>query len=242
MKTIEEFANRIICGDNLNVMPDIPDNSIDLVITSPPYNLGYNRKHHTGNKEHCPYPDNIKESEYQDWQIAVLNELYRILKPHGSLLYNHKNRIAKGRTITPYQWILKTPFIVKQEIVWFNGSQNFDKCRFYPMTERIYWLSKNITTGFFNHINHHDMFNMSEWHPVGTRGEHTRAFPEQMCIDVLKCFPDANIILDPYMGWGTTAIACIKTGRKYIGIELDAGYVEIAEKRIKETNQQLTMF
>lgn len=137
-------------------MKSIPDGSVDLIITSPPYNLG--NTHHTGTKRHKAYDDNLPEKEYQEWQIQVLNECWRVLKDTGSMIYNHKNRIKNGVQITPYEWLLKTKFIIKQELVWFNGSQNFDKIRFYPMTERIYWLAKSPKTKLFNAINHHDLF------------------------------------------------------------------------------------
>jgi modification methylase len=129
-------------------MMGMPSGSVDMVLTSPPYNLG--NTHHTGNKRHKAYDDNLPEEEYQEWQIKVLNECYRVLKDEGSLIYNHKNRIKKGVQITPYEWLLKTKFIIKQELVWFNGSQNFDKIRFYPMTERFYWLAKSPNTKLFN--------------------------------------------------------------------------------------------
>ena len=93
--------NHIYHGDCLEVLKEFPDESVDLVITSPPYNLG--NDHHTGNKRHQAYNDDMKEREYQEWQIKVLNEVYRVLRPEGSLMYNHKNRIKKGRQITPYE-------------------------------------------------------------------------------------------------------------------------------------------
>ncbi len=231
--------NHIYHGDCLEVLKEFPDESIDLVITSPPYNLGNN--HHTGNKRHQAYNDDMREREYQEWQIKVLNELYRVLKPEGSLMYNHKNRIKKGRQITPYEWLLKTPFVIKQEIVWFNGSQNFDKTRFYPMTERVYWLAKSPKTKLVNVINHHDVFSRSEWKPVGTKGKHTRAFPVQMVQDLASCFPDAQIILDPFMGSGTTAVAALKLGKQYIGIELNPEYIEIAKRRLSSVQLRLVM-
>jgi modification methylase len=223
--------NHIYHGDCLEVLKEFPDESIDLVITSPPYNLG--NDHHTGSKRHQAYNDDMREREYQEWQIKVLNELHRVLRPEGSLMYNHKNRIKKGRQITPYEWLLKTPFVIKQEIVWFNGSQNFDKIRFYPMTERVYWLAKSPKTKLVNVINHHDVFSRSEWKPVGTKGDHTRAFPVQMAQDLASCFPDAQIILDPFMGSGTTAIAALNLGKQYIGIELKKEYVDLANQRIE---------
>ena len=84
-------------GDCLEVMKTLPDECVDLIITSPPYNLG--KTHHTGNnifKSYSEYNDNMPEPLYQQWQIEILRECFRILKPSGSLFYNHKNRIKKG--------------------------------------------------------------------------------------------------------------------------------------------------
>lgn len=224
--------NKVIQGDCLEIMKEIPDKSVDMVFTSPPYNLG--NGHHTGSKKHKAYNDNMTESEYQKWQILVLKECYRVLKDNGSMFYNHKNRIKNGIQISPYEWIFRTPFVIKQELVWFNGSQNFDKIRFYPMTERIYWLSKSPKTKLFNVINHHDFFDKKDWKPVGTKGKHTRAFPKKMVEDILKCFPDSHTVLDPFAGSGTTGVACINTNRNYILIEKEPEYIEIINKRIKD--------
>lgn len=223
--------NHIYHGDCLEVLKEFPNESVDLVITSPPYNLGNN--HHTGNKRHQAYNDDMREREYQEWQVEVLNALYRVLKPEGSVMYNHKNRIKNGKQISPYEWLFKTPFVIKQEIVWINRSQNFDKIRLYPWTERVYWLTKSPKTKMFNVLNHHDVFDWNEWKPVGTKGKHTRAFPVQMVQDLASCFPDAQIILDPFMGSGTTAIAALNLGKQYIGIELEKEYVDLANQRIR---------
>ena len=199
---------KLINDDCLKVLPTLEKSSVDLIITSPPYNLGNN--HHTGNKQHKAYNDNLPEAEYQEQQLQFLNECFKLLKETGSLIYNHKNRIRKGRQLSPYEWIFKSNFVVKQEIVWVNRSQNFDKMRFYPFTERLYWLTKKPETKLFNAINHYDVFDWKEWKPVGTKGNHTRAFPEKMVEDILKCFPNAEVVLDPYMGSGTTGVAAKK--------------------------------
>lgn len=222
-------TNKIYCGDCLEELRKISDNSVDIVITSPPYNLG--NGHHTGNIRHKAYEDNLPEKEYQNEQVAVLNEIFRVLKPTGSLFYNHKNRIKKGYCITPYEWILKSEFVLKQELVWFNRSQNFDKIRFYPMTERVYWLTKSPETKLFNAINHHDLF---QWKSVGTKGQHTRAFPEEMVSDILKCFADSKIVLDPYCGSGTTLKVAQDMGKQFIGIEQNQDYIKITENRLAQ--------
>lgn len=227
--------NQIYNMDCLDGMKLLPDESVDLIITSPPYNLG--KTHHTGNhrfESYSQYDDNMPEELYQEWQIKILNECHRVLKPNGSMWYNHKNRIKDGAQITPYEWILKSNFIVKQEIVWQNGSQNFDKIRFYPMTERVYWLAKDRKTKMFNAINHHDFFKRDEWVPVKTKGSHKRAFPEQMCLDIISCFPDANVVLDPFIGSGTTAVAAQSLGKNFIGFEIDKTYCDIAQDRINK--------
>lgn len=229
------MINQIIQGDNLKILKQIPNEFIDLVLTSPPYNLGNN--HHTQNKKHHPYDDNLPEIEYQNKQIEILNELYRIIKKTGSILYNHKNRIKNGKQITPYEWILKTNFVVKQELIWINGSPNFDKIRFYPFTERIYWLSKTPKTKLNNVISHTDYFTSSEWKPVGTKRKHTRAFPIELAKDLISCFPSANIILDPFAGSGTTCVAAKQLNRQYIGIDINQEYCDVMQQRLNEVKR-----
>lgn len=225
---------KLILGDCLEVMKSMASDSVDLVVTSPPYNLGNN--HHTGNIRHSPYEDNLPEEEYRYQQLMILQEIYRVVNDTGSLFYNHKNRIKAGISFTPYDWILKSSWYVKQELVWFNRSQNFDKIRFYPMTERVYWLAKSPDTKLFNSINHHDLFN---WTAVGTSKEHKRAFPESMVSDILQCFPDAKTILDPYCGSGTVGVVCKKMKKDFIGIEISPEYMKIAEQRLKNTSELL---
>lgn len=222
-------------GDCLEEMKTLEDESVDLIITSPPYNLG--TYHHTRNhvfKSYANYSDDRTETNYQCWQKDVLNECYRILKKDGSMFYNHKNRIKDGVQISPYEWIFKTDFIVKQELVWINGSPNFDKRRFYPMTERVYWLAKSPDTILNNVISHHDVWNINEWKPQRTSGDFKRAFPSTLPRDIISCFPSAKVILDPFMGSGTTGIVACQAERDFIGIEIDEETFELAKENIKE--------
>ena len=138
--------------------------------------------------------------------------------------------------ITPYEWLLRTKWLVKQEINWFNGSQNFDKCRFYPMSERIYWLAKSPLTKLSNVLGLHD-----DWHiePTGTDGKFTRAYPEELAQRVISSFPILNLILDPFLGSGTTAYCAKKLNRKCIGIEISEKYCEIAAKRCSQSVMKL---
>lgn len=226
--------------DNFEFLTNQKEESICLTITSPPYNLG--EKHHTGNKvfsAYNTYVDNLPEQEYQETQIKTLNELFRVTKKGGSLMYNHKNRIRQGKQISPYEWLFKTKWTIKQEVVWFNRSQNFDKCRFYPMTERIYWLSKGIETEFHNEINSHDILKDIA---VGTDKQHKRAFPLSLAEKLIACFPNSKNICDIYLGSGTTAIAAHNENKNFIGCELDTEYYEASLKRIKNHISQQRLF
>lgn len=232
--------NKIYNADCLEFMKQIPGNTIDCIITSPPYNLG--NIHHTGNKRHTPYFDDMPENEYQSWQIKVLNEMSRIIKNTGNIFYNHKNRIKNGFTISPLFWIFKTNLFLKQEIVWETGSQNFDKIRFYPFTERIYWLSKSNTT-INNTLSLSDIFPKKQINVEGTSGEHKRAFPVKLVEKILVVSTKENdLILDCFSGSGTTAIACSELKRNFICIEKDKQYYEASCKRLEEYNKQLKLF
>lgn len=233
-------GNIAVCDDCMNLMKTLPDKCVDLIITSPPYNLG--ATHHTGGKRfkaYSTYSDDLPESEYQSWQTEFLNECCRVLSAGGSMFYNHKNRIKDGISITPYEWILKSDFILKQELVWFNGSQNFDKIRFYPMTERVYWLVKDKDTKLENIINHHDLFN---WQAEGTSKEHKRAFPVQMVSDIIACFPNSRKVFDPFLGSGTTRIVAYDFGKDFVGCEIDEDYFKAQEERFKAHTAQMNLF
>lgn len=216
----------------------IPNKSIDLIITSPPYNMG--KKLHTGSNymdTYNQYNDNLPEDEYQQGQIEFLNECFRVLKDSGSMFYNHKPRIRKGLSIHPLEWIFQSKFILKQEIIWRNGSQNFDKIRFYPMTERVYWLVKSTKTKLFNSVGLSDIW---EFKNAKRHKLHKATFPIDLPYNIIKCFDDAEIILDPYAGIGTTAKAVIKLNqedgkdRKFLGFEIDDLYIQDFNKSIHE--------
>lgn len=225
-------------GDCLELMRDIPDGSIDLIITSPPYNIG---KMHSNKLQFGTYNGNdMKEEEYQEWQIKVLNECFRILKDNGSVFYNHKVRIKNGRAIHPLQWIQKSNFILKQEITWDMGkSANCDKIRFFPFSERIYWLVKDEKTKIYNELNLSDVWRVVPTHKRNEIG-HIAVMPTEIVINILKSIPNINgkIVLDPFMGSGTTGIGCEQSGCNFIGIELDEKYFNIAKQRIEKAQNK----
>ena len=216
-------------GDCLEIMPTL--GKVDAVVTSPPYNIG--NTHHTGSVRTSHYSDDMPEEKYQDWQIDVLNAMNCT-----QVFYNHKNRIKNGLQISPYEWLLKSKWGIKQEIVWRNGGQNFDSCRFYPMTERIYWLADNPSVKGNNTGSWNDFV---DWQPVKVKEEHGRQFPVEYPKTMLQ-FSGAQSCLDPFMGSGTTGVACVKLGRKFIGIEISEKYFDVACKRIQDAVDRPDMF
>jgi modification methylase len=170
----------------------------------------------------------MPEPDYEYWQTNMLLELWRVSA--GDCFYNHQHRIRNRVLLRPERWIQMTPWCEVQEIVWSRGSPNMDKCRFFPFTERIYWLTKSESnTVFHNYLNLTD-----DWHiaPVGVNNDHARQFPLQIprrCI----ASTDADLILDPFCGSGTTCVAAKMLGRNYIGIDISEEYCRIARERLE---------
>lgn len=232
--------------DVLEGLRQLDDESIDLIITSPPYNkAGLNGKQkgkkwvgtidYGGDFE----IDNKPENEYQKWQIEILNECYRVLKKDGSMFYNHKNRIIKGKgeISNPYTWITQSLFKVRQEIIWDRGSTNdVNRKRYLPTTEKIFWLTKSNKPKFDRKIN--TPFKKEVWQfPFKTNTDHPAPFPIDLPNNIIHCIQNDNerlIVLDPFMGSGTVAISALKHKCDYIGFELLPEYVEMSEKNIRE--------
>ena len=229
------LKNKVIQGDCLEVMKSFDDNSIDCIITSPPYNIG---NMHSNDIQFGTYSgNNMKEDVYQKWQVEFLNECHRVLKEDGSMFYNHKIRIKDKKAIHPMEWLLKTNFILKQEIVWDMGkSANSDKIRFFPYSERIYWLVKNKETKIFNVDSLSDVWRVVPKHKRKDTG-HIAVMPVEIVENIIKS-TEYKTILDPFAGSGTTGVACKNLNRNYILMEKEPEYIEIINKRLSNQPPQ----
>lgn len=214
------------------------DGIIDCIVTSPPYNLGGDFHTFVDGKrvtygDYNTYKDKMKESEYQSWQIDVLNECYRVLKPGGVMFYNHKNRIVNGTIISPFEWLHKTNFNIYQVVVLnLKSTANVDKRRFFPVHELLFILTKNKDTKLNNKACLTDVWEMKKV-PRKISG-HPATFHEDLptrCI--LAATKEGDVVFDPFIGVGTTAVACYKNHRKWLGCEIDAKYhLKIAENLV----------
>lgn len=245
-------TNIIYNEDCLETMARIPDNSVDLVVTSPPYNKGFyankNAKQskvwNTLNGRKIAYDsfsDDMPPEEYEEWQKAVISECIRILKPSGSLFYNHKDIIYKG-LIVPPKWVYD--FKVRQQIIWDRQSScMIDPHYFMPANEWIYWIVKDEKKVFFD--KEKSAFRTNIWRMNTDKNPHPAPFPLLMASNIISCAcPEGGVVYDPFMGSGTTSVATINIGggRKYIGSEISKEYCRMARERIQLEESQLTLF
>lgn len=233
------MINQILLGDVLDVLKSLPDNSVDLGITSPPYNKGLKGGPIVKKVEYDIHEDNLPEEEYQAQQIEVLNQLYRIIKPGGSFFYNHRCRWNDGNMIHPISWLSKTDWLVKQEIIWNRKiTGNLRGWRYWQTDERIYWLYKpdgKNKIGRELKSKHARMTGIWEIMPENNN-PHPAPFPIDIPARIIHSIFDdefaGKVVIDPYMGSGTTAIACKLIGCNYIGIDISENYIQMANDRI----------
>ena len=244
-------CDKIYLGDCLEVMKTFPDDSVDLIVTSPPYNNWRNRRTQANRSSYWKrtnivydaHPDKLSDEEYERGQINVLNEMLRILKPTGTICYNHKDRIFDFQVRTPLSWILKSKAVYRQRITWDRcGMQAYNPVRFYRVEEDIYILGKQAK-GF--KWNKHAAKYLSVWRIPPNRNiyEHNATFPEEMVTRCVTAFTDVgDVVLDPYNGTGTTTKVASEMGRYYIGIDTSEKYNKIAESRVhrKDSIDQTT--
>lgn len=244
--------NVIYNEDNLVTLSRMPDESVDLIVTSPPYNKGFyadkNAKQSkvwgglNGRKiAYDVFSDDMLPEDYEAWQRKILDECVRVLKPSGSLFYNHKDVIHKG-VIVPPKWVYD--YKVRQQIIWDRSSSPMiDPHYFMPVNEWIYWIVKDEKKVFFD--KEKSAFRTNIWRMNVDKNPHPAPFPMLMAKNIVSCAcPEGGVVYDPFMGSGTTALATLDIGggRTYIGSEISEKYCKMAEERIKIQTSQLTLF
>ena len=250
--------NIIYNEDCLSTMSKLEDNSIDLIITSPPYNKagyeGFIRKRHSKDSwsnRNIEYNDDSEndfmiESEYKEQQINVLNEMQRILKPNGSIFYNHKVRVSKHKGSHPIEWILKSNLTFRQQIIWNRkNSPAVNPIRYLPSTELVFWLTKTPTQPNFLR-NKECLFKGEVWEFNAKPNKlHPAPYPEELPKNIMMCIKDKTedfIVYDPYSGIGTTCKVAKDFGFNFIGSEIVKKYFDISNKIINKKEKQTKLF
>ena len=242
---MDDYKNKIENGETLTVLKQMQSNIFDVGVTSPPYNKQEkNNGWMVKNVVYDTFKDVMSEEEYQKNQIEVLNKLFRITKDGGSFFYNHKIRWERGKMMHPMQWLLKTKWCIRQEIVWDRAiAANIRGWRFWQVEERIYWLYKpkdNNLIGEELNSKHALMTSIWRFKPE-QKSLHPAPFPIELptrCIySILDDKTNCNVI-DPYCGSGTTLLAASFLKHNYYGIDISTNYIEIAENRINNILQK----
>lgn len=229
-----DWQKCIIMGDSRDVIKRIPDNSIDFILTDPPYNLG---QHSTGN---IPLPGrSAMNNDVAEWDMVDFNpeewaeDFIRILKPTGNLfIFTSYNQIGRWYNCLDHR------FDTSNFMVWHktNPAPKIFKAGFLNSCEMVFtcWNKKHT----WNFSTQKDMHNFIE-SPICMRPERLSdpKHPTQKPVSILKRMIEiatnaGDIVFDPFMGVGSTGVAAIELQRRFIGIELDSKYFYAAKNRI----------
>lgn len=258
---------QIINNDSLETIKTFGNGTIDLIITSPPYNIG---------KE---YEKKMDIQQYKTWIHQYIKEFYRLIKDTGSVVFQVGNYIEKG-SVYPldcllFDLFLQEGFIPRNRIIWHFGHGLHCKRRFSGRHETLMWFTKTDNYKFNldpvrvpqkypnkkaykgdkkgqlsgnplgkNPSDVWEISNVKNNHPEKT--DHPCQFPIELVARCIKSMTDkGDTVMDPFLGSGTTLVSAIQEGRNGIGIEKDERYCQIAKDRIlsviawfEETAQQ----
>ncbi|MBV9537965.1 MAG: site-specific DNA-methyltransferase [Acidisphaera sp.] len=260
MSISQEIAGqRLIAGDCLPKLAELPEASVDVVVTSPPYNLDI---------RYGQYRDSRAEADYLDWMVAVGAALRRVLKADGSLFLNIGG--SSSRPWLPFELIvrLRPLFVLQNDIVWIKSVATEDDAvgHFKPIAGR----------RFLHHAHEHvfhltlsgdvrldrlavgvpfkDKSNIARrghaqdlrcrgntwfipYETVQTRAakfHHPGTFPVALPTWCIRLHGRKEaVVLDPFMGTGTTLVAALREGARGIGIDIDPAYVATAAQRLE---------
>ncbi len=268
-----DYMDSIINGDCERVLTEVPDNSVDLIFTSPPY--ADQRKRTYGG---------IRPDDYVDWFLPKADEFYRVLKPSGTFVLNIKERVVNGERHTyvmelilemrkrgwlwteEFMWHKKNSYPGKwpnrfrdnwERLIQFNKERKFNMYQEAVMvpvggwakhrlanlseTDKIRDESK-VGSGFGKNISNwlgRDMVypnNVLHMATESSNKKHSAVFPVALPIWFIKLFTQpGDVVLDPFLGSGSTAVSALTLGRHYIGVEISAEYVELANSRLSKT-------
>ncbi len=238
-----DWLNKVHHGDCLTLMAKLPPSCVGLIVTSPPYNLrnssGNGLKDGRGGKwpkaglldGYANHGDDMPYDEYVQWQRQCLRSMMRILREDGAIFYNHKWRVQSG--LLQDRADIVQGFPVRQIIIWKrDGGINFNPGYFLPTYEVIYLIAKPDFRLAPKANAQGDV-----WHiPQESQNPHPAPFPVELAQRCIQS-TTASIVLDPFLGSGTTAIAAQACDRDWIGMEISKAYCKTANERIKRPAQ-----
>lgn len=244
-----QFINKIIWGDSEKVLKELPDNCVDLIFTSPPYNFGLDYENHR---------DALRWEEYFNKLFAIFQECIRVLKYGGRMIINVQPLFSDYIPIHHIisNFFMKNKLIWKGEILWEKHNYN---CKYTawgswkspsnPYLKYTWEFLEIFCKGDLRHKgdkNHIDLTGeefkkwvYAKWEIAPERNMakwgHPAMFPEELVKRVLKLFSFENdIVLDPFNGVGTTTKVAKELNRRFLGIDISEEYCQKAERRLRE--------
>ena len=198
-------AIRLHCADCLDVLPTLPDGCVDAVVTDPPYNVGIDYGEHD---------DNMTVAQFAEWAGKWFRECRRISK---TVLITGQGRLPQYAIIEPWKWLLQwwKPAAMGRSPVGFNE------------WEPIAMWGNGSSAGSPDVIRACII-------PQTDTGDHPCPKPLYWAIGQVERFPKHDAFADPFTGTGTVGVACVRLNRRFIGIELEPKYFDIAVNRIEK--------
>jgi site-specific DNA-methyltransferase (adenine-specific)/site-specific DNA-methyltransferase (cytosine-N4-specific) len=273
----KDYLDKIIQGDCEKVLRELPDNSIDLIFTSPPY-ADQRAKTYGG----------INPDQYVEWFLPKAAQFKRVLKPTGTFILNIKERVVDGERHTyvidliikmreqgwlwteEFIWHKKNSYPGKwpnrfrdnwERLIQFNKEKNFNMYQKEVMVPIGDWAKERLAklsetdkirdesragSGFGKNVSNwvgRDMVYPTNVLYLATETgnkNHSAVFPSYLPEWFIKLFTKpGDVVLDPFVGSGTTAFSALQLGRHFIGIEINAEYVQLADQRIFEKQIKL---
>jgi modification methylase len=239
---IQYWLGKVHHGDCVDLMNQMPAGSVDVIVTSPPYNI----KNSTGNglkngsggkwpqaallKGYANHNDALPHKDYVEWQRSCLHAMMRVLSETGAIFYNHKWRVQGG--LLQDRADIVDGFPVRQIIIWQRkGGINFNPGYFLPTYEVIYLIAKPDFRLAPKANAQGDVWQI----PQESNNPHPAPFPvelAQRCVNSTL----GEVVLDPFIGSGTTAIAAEMSRRDWIGIDISEEYCRMAHERVTEVS------
>ncbi len=241
-----DLLDKIICGDCLEVMSQIPDRTVHLAVTSPPYNLGISYDNHD---------DSLTYENYLDWMKKVWVETKRVLVPGGRFALNIAPTSIKNFRPIHHDFsnqLRETGMIMRTEIIWYKQTMGRRTAwgswmspsnpHIVPSWEYVLVFCKDSWTLDGNKkdrdITNDEFMRFSDgfWYipPESQRRGHPTPFPEMLIYRLIKFYTyRGNVVLDMFGGTGTVAVVAQKTGRHFIHIDISQKYCQIAEQRLE---------
>jgi DNA modification methylase len=245
----EDNVNKIVCADSLEYLKTLPDNCIDIIVTSPPYNFGLDYENHN---------DTSHWNRYYDMLFKIFKECIRVLKYGGRFVVNvqplYSDYIPTHHIISSF--FIQQKMIWKGEIIWEKNNYNCKYCSWgswkspaSPYLKYTWEFLEVFCKGSLKKPGSKENIDINEeefkqwvvakWSIAPERNMkeygHPAMFPEQLVERVLKLFSYKNdIVLDPFNGAGTTTVAAKRLHRRYLGIDISREYCDTALKRLQE--------